>query len=223
MKRKKPGFLEKPGFSADSSRSTVSSRNSSGNTESRVIVLSGPSGSGKSTVVSRLLERAPVKLCKAISATTRPPRAGEVNGRDYYFLSPSEFVSRRAAGEFLECAEVFGAGYWYGTLRSELERAQREGAWAFLEIDVQGALAVIEAYPETVSVFLLTSSNENYEQRLRARGTESDELIRRRLETAVKELQYADRYRYRVVNDNLDQAVEEISKILRSREANLDA
>ena len=201
----------------------MSSCNTPGSTEARVIVLSGPSGSGKSTVVCRLLERSPVKLCKAVSATTRPPRVNEVNGRDYYFLSPAEFEARRAAGEFLECAEVFGAGYWYGTLKSELRRAHALGAWAFLEIDVQGALKVMEAYPDAVSIFLLTSSKEDYEQRLRARGTESDDLIRRRLETAKKELQYVDRYKHRVVNDNLDQAVEQISKILATRETELNA
>ncbi len=201
----------------------MSSCNTPGNTEARVIVLSGPSGSGKSTVVSRLLERSSVRLRKAVSATTRPPRAGEVNGRDYYFLSPAEFEARRAAGEFLECAEVFGAGYWYGTLKSELRRAHDLRAWAFLEIDVQGALKVMEAYPDAVSIFLLTSSKEDYEQRLRARGTESDDLICRRLETAKKELQYVDRYQHRVVNDNLDQAVEQISKILATRETELNA
>lgn len=191
--------------------------------EDRVIVLSGPSGSGKSTVVNRLLHRGPVKLYKAVSATTRPPRVNEVNGRDYHFLSTAEFDARRAAGDFLECAEVFGAGYWYGTLKSELQRAREAKAWAFLEIDVEGALKVMEAYPDAVSVFLLTSSQEDYEQRLRARATESDESIRRRLATAKKELQLVGRYKHRVVNDNLDQAVEQISQILATREAELNA
>src|SRR5690606_441914 len=106
--------------------------------------LSGPSGSGKSTVVNRLVSAMPVRLMKAISATTRPPRFGEVDGQDYYFLSKADFEKKREAGEFVEYAEVFGSGFWYGTLKSELERAEREGAWAFLEIDVQGAGRVIE-------------------------------------------------------------------------------
>jgi guanylate kinase len=189
----------------------------------RVVVLSGPSGSGKSTLVNRLMESATVKLCKAVSATTRPPRKGEIHGEDYYFLTPEEFAARRARDEFLECEEVHGAGYWYGTLKSELARARDAGAWAFLEIDVQGALKVMDAYPDAVSIFVSTSSVEDYERRLRSRGTESDDVIRRRLATASKELQFADRYRYRVVNDNLDRAVEEISNILTTWEAELNA
>src|SRR4029079_8356800 len=105
----------------------------------RVVILSGPSGSGKATLVNRLINSAPVKLCKAVSATTRPPRKNEKDGEDYYFLTTEEFAGRRAKGEFLECEEVHGAGYWYGTLRSELKRAHDVNAWAFLEIDVQGA------------------------------------------------------------------------------------
>jgi len=188
-----------------------------------VVVLSGPSGSGKSTIVNRVLEESPVKLLKAVSATTRPARPGEVDGEDYYFLAPEEFETKRAAGEFLECAEVFGAGHWYGTLSSELNRAQQNGAWAFLEIDVEGALAIMEQFPETISIFLKTPSVLVYEQRLRNRGTESEETIHRRLETARKEIQFADRYKYQVVNDELDRAVQEISQILSSREAQLHA
>ena len=108
----------------------------------QVVVLSGPSGSGagKTTVVERLIREAPVKLVKCVSATTRPPRTGEIEGDAYYFLSPEDFAARRTRNEFLETAEVFGAGYWYGTLRSEIERARHADGWAFLEIDVQGAL-----------------------------------------------------------------------------------
>lgn len=197
--------------------------NSHNHAEARVIILSGPSGSGKSTLVNRLIESAPVKLCKAVSATTRPPRKNEVHGEDYYFLSADEFATRLANGEFLECEEVYGAGYWYGTLRSELERAHKANAWAFLEIDVQGALKVMEQYPDAVSIFLTASSVEEFEQRLRSRGTESEEVIRRRLSNARKELEFADRYRYRVVNDDLNRAVAEISNILSTGEAQLNA
>jgi guanylate kinase len=184
----------------------------------RVLVLSGPSGSGKSTIVDRLVNLAPVKLVKVISATTRPPRAGEVDGRDYYFLSPREFERKRLAGEFIECEEVHGNGNWYGTLRSELNRAQQAGAWAFLEIDVQGALSIIEEYPDAVSVFLTTASEGDYEQRLRNRGTESEEAIQRRLETARRELELSKEYKHIVVNDDLDRAVSEICHILASAE-----
>jgi guanylate kinase len=189
----------------------------------RIVVLSGPSGSGKSTIVNRLVGLAPVKLVKAISATTRRPRTGEKEGEDYYFLSPAEFEQKRQAGEFLEYAEVFGSGSWYGTLRGELERAERAGAWALLEIDVQGARNVANAYPETVTVFLTAADDRDYEQRLRRRGTETEEALQRRLAIAREELAAADFYRYRVVNDDLDRAVKEIAHILIARENELNA
>lgn len=184
----------------------------------RVFVLSGPSGSGKSTIVDRLVNLAPVQLVKVVSATTRPPRAGEVDGQDYYFLSPQEFEQKRLAGDFIECEEVHGNGNWYGTLRSELNRAQQAGAWAFLEIDVQGALSIIKEYPDAVSVFLTTASERDYEQRLRNRGTESEDAIQQRLETARQELQLSKEYKHIVVNDDLDRAVSEICHILASAE-----
>ncbi len=189
----------------------------------KIVVLSGPSGSGKSTIVNRLVEEAPVKLIKAVSATTRPPREGEVDGADYYFLSDEEFQRRRENDELLECAEVFGAGYWYGTLKSELERIAAQGGWAFLEIDVEGALNIMDEYPEAVTIFLTTPSESEYERRLRGRGTESEEVIARRLQTARQELRMVGRYRHRVVNDELDQAVREISEILSTREVELHA
>jgi guanylate kinase len=186
--------------------------------DARVIVLSGPSGSGKTTIVNRLLAEAPVKLYKAISATTRPPRQNEIDGVDYYFLTPEEFDARRERGDFLECEQVHKSGYWYGTLRSELEKARGLGAWAFLEIDVHGALHVMQQYPDAVTIFLQTPSLDDYERRLRARGTESEEYIRRRLETAREELKSATRYGYQVLNDDLNRAVREISNILLTRE-----
>lgn len=179
-----------------------------------VVVLSGPSGSGKSTIVNRLIETAPVPLMKVVSATTRPPRSEEKDGIDYTFLSQQEFDRRRNNGKLLEYAEVHGSGYWYGTLKSEIERARASGKWAFLEIDVQGALNVMKEYPDAITFFLTTPSESEYEKRLRHRGTESDDVIKRRLETARRELQCADQYRYCIVNDDLDQAVHEISEIL---------
>jgi guanylate kinase len=180
----------------------------------RVVVLSGPSGSGKTTIVSRLLADPRLRLVKSISATTRPRRTGEIDGRDYYFLPRDEFERRRAAGEFLEWAEVHGAGYWYGTLKSEVQRALKIGGWAFLEIDVEGALNVIREYPDALTIFLTTPSDDEYERRLRARGTESDAHIQRRLATARRELTHVGEYRYRVVNDDLDRATREITEIL---------
>lgn len=189
----------------------------------QVVVLSGPSGSGKTTIVHRLLQESPVPLAMSVSATTRPKRPGEVDGVDYYFLSPEEFERRRAAGEFLECAEVHKSGYWYGTLRSELERIRRSGAWALLEVDVQGALSIMQQYPDALSIFLETPSVDEYERRLRARGTEDEAVIQKRLQTARTELESAVRYRHRVVNDDLDRAVHTICELLAARKAELDA
>ncbi|MEZ5941269.1 MAG: guanylate kinase [Planctomycetaceae bacterium] len=185
----------------------------------QLLVLSGPAGSGKTTIVHRLLAEAPVPLALSISATTRPPRSGEIDGDHYYFLSNDEFQRRREAGAFLECAEVHKSGYWYGTLKSEVDRIRREGKWVFLEIDVVGAQNVMQLYPQAVSIFLQTPSPEVYEQRLRSRGTESEEQIQRRLRTAREELEYAVSYRYRVVNDHLDKAVSDICDILTQEEA----
>lgn len=180
----------------------------------RVVVLSGPSGSGKTTIVERLVERSPVKLVKCISATTRPMRSGELDGHSYYFLTHEDFQSRKAAGAFLETAEVFGAGYWYGTLKSELERAAFEGGWAFLEIDVEGALKVMQEYPDAITIFIEPPSIEICEQRLRSRGTDSEATIQRRLKRVQEELLLADRYRFRVVNDDLNEAIQRINGIL---------
>lgn len=189
----------------------------------RMLVLSGPSGSGKSTIVNRVIAESPVKLIKMVSATTRPPRAGEVDGEAYWFLSDEDFARRRDNDEFIECEEVFSAGYWYGTLKSELARAAENSAWAFLEIDVQGALRVMDQHPRIVSIFLTTPSEEVFEQRLRDRGTESEEVIHRRLQRARTELESAHRYRHQVCNDNLDRAVAEIIEIIVSKEKELNA
>lgn len=180
----------------------------------QILVLSGPSGTGKTTVVERLIHQSPVRLVKAVSATTRPRRTGEVDGEAYYFLTIDEFLKRKECGEFLEVAEVFGAGYWYGTLKSEIQRAKDVNGWAFLEIDVQGALKVMEIYPEAVSIFLKPPSLEVCEQRLRRRATDSEETIQRRLKKVHEELALADRYRYQVINDDLDHTVDEIKMII---------
>lgn len=187
------------------------------------VVISGPSGSGKTTIVERLLETSPVKLVKSVSATTRPPRKNEVHGGDYYFLTPQEFDDRRRRGEFLECAEVHANGNWYGTLKSEVEQARRQGAWALLEIDVQGARRVMQDYPQALTIFLRAESVEDYERRLRFRGTDSEEVIQRRLANARNELQSAPHYRYQVVNDDLDRAVREINQIISTWEAEIHA
>jgi guanylate kinase len=159
-----------------------------------------------------------VKLVKSVSATTRPPRPAEIYGDDYLFLTDADFRKKLDNGEFLEHAEVFSSVYLYGTLKSELDRAWEQNGWAFLEIDVQGALKVMQQYPNAVTIFLQTPSPAEFERRLRARGTESEDVIQRRLATAERELQLADRYKYVVVNDQLETAVSEICAILKAEE-----
>ncbi|HWL11295.1 MAG TPA: guanylate kinase [Planctomicrobium sp.] len=189
----------------------------------RLLILSGPAGAGKTTIVKLLLNSSPVPLEMSVSATTRPPRPNEIDGKDYYFLSRDQFLQKQANNEFVEWAEVHRSGHLYGTLRSEIERIQGLNHWVLLEIDVEGALNVMQLYPDAISIFLQTASIEVYEQRLRDRGTETEEVILRRLQTAREELQYVASYKHRVINDDLDRAVDEVRQLLASREAELNA
>jgi guanylate kinase len=182
--------------------------------KAKLVVLSGPSGVGKSTVLKRLLERYPDQLRLSVSATTRSPRPGEQDGIDYYFLSPEDFQRRRSDGEFVECFEVYGRGHWYGTLVSEVRPSPGDPRSVILDVDVAGANQVRRLYPGVPSIFLRPGSEEDLERRLRARGTESEEAIARRLEVARRELARAGEYQFQVVNDTVDGAVAEISKLL---------
>jgi guanylate kinase len=179
----------------------------------RLIVISGPSGAGKTTVLKRLFSCCP-QLESSVSATTRPPRPGEKDGLDYHFLSPEDFARRKTEGDFLECFEVFGSGYWYGTLWSEVTPRLEAGKWVVLEIDVEGALAVLERFPDAITIFVQPASLEELERRLRGRGTESEHAIERRLEVARRELSFAGRYQFKVTNHSVDQAVEDICDII---------
>ena len=188
----------------------------------RLVVVSGPSGAGKTTVMKRVYQRCGLPLRRSVSATTRPPRPGESDGIDYHFLTAEDFAERQRQGEFIESFEVFGRGYWYGTLESEVTSGLEEGKWVVLEIDVQGARAVVARYPDAITVFVRPSSLEELQRRLRHRGTETEEAISRRLQRANYELSQANQYRAVVVNDDLDRAVDEICTILKN-EFNLEA
>ena len=179
----------------------------------RIVAISGPSGAGKTTLVRCVFQHCP-RLVHSVSATTRPPRPGEVDGQDYHFLTPQEFERRRQAGQFLECFQVYGRDYWYGTLENAVTPSLCEGKWVVLEIDVQGTMAVLLRYPDAITIFVRPGSMEQLEFRLRNRGTESNEAIQRRLAVARHELACADRYQYHVLNDDLDRAVGEICDIL---------
>lgn len=175
------------------------------------LILSAPSGGGKTTIARRLLERRS-DVGYSISCTTRPPRAGEVGGRDYFFLTPEEFRTRRQRGEFAESAEVHGQ--WYGTLRSEIGRVLADGKHVIMDIDVQGAAQVARTYPHAVLVFVLPPSADILLERLKARKTEDRASLARRMMNALDELRHAEDYHYVVVNDDLERAVGRVSAVI---------
>jgi len=175
------------------------------------IILSAPSGGGKTTIAHELLRRRS-DVGYSISCTTRLPRPGESSGTDYHFLTREEFLRRRAAGEFAESAEVHGN--LYGTLRSEIARVLSCGQHVVMDIDVQGARQMREAFPKAVTVFVLPPSGEVLLDRLRARKTESPEQLVARLHSALQELRAVDEYEYVVVNDDLEHAVQRVEAIL---------
>jgi len=182
--------------------------------QERMVIVSGPSGAGKTTVMHGVLRRTTLPLIASVSATTRPPRPGEVDGKDYHFLTNDDFQLHRQRGEFLECYEVFGKGHWYGTLWSEVTAGFQAGKWIVLKIDVQGALTVMKRFADAISIFIQPGSLVELQSRLRGRGTETEEAIQWRLTRASEELAFAQRYRYNVVNDHIENAVKEICNIL---------
>ena len=175
------------------------------------IILSSPSGGGKTTITKLLLERRK-DVGYSVSCTTRAPRSGELDGRDYFFISKPDFAARNDRGEFAEWAEVHGN--WYGTLRSQVDVVLARDRHVIMDIDVQGAMLFRSAYPESVLVFLLPPSAEALMQRLTSRQTESDNAFRTRVRAAREELRAAVSYQYAVVNDDLESAYRAVSSII---------
>ena len=180
-----------------------------------VFVITGTSGEGKSTLARDLVERLP-ELELAVSATTRPRRPGEKDGRDYWFLSEEEFDRKLEAGEFLEWVELpWGEGYRSGTLWSELDRITSGGHSPLLEIETGGALAVRDRVPAAVTIFVTAPSKEELERRLRSRATESEGEIEERLDIAQRQLALEKEFQHTIVNDVLERALDELEGIVR--------
>lgn len=176
-----------------------------------LLVLSGPSGAGKGTICEQLRNNRK-NLAYSVSATTRAPRKGEVDGRDYFFVTIEKFKEMIANNELLEYAEIYGN--YYGTPRSYVMSILDEGRDVVLEIDPQGALQVKESFPDAVFVFVVPPSLDELSKRIYKRGTDSEEVIKRRLSAATSELAYASKYDYIIVNDEVEKATNKVSNIL---------
>lgn len=184
-----------------------------------LIVVSGPSGTGKGTVCTELLHQTP-ELGYSVSATTRQPRVGEVDGKNYYFLTKQKFEEIASQGGFLEYANVYGN--YYGTPLAKIQQRLENGQDVLLEIDIQGALNVMKRCPDGLFIFLLPPSISELEHRLRGRGSETEESIARRMGNAKKEIDIGRQYRYVVVNDTVEKAVSTIKQILAAEHCRVD-
>lgn len=182
-------------------------------------IISAPSGAGKSSLLRALLETAGEGLALSVSHTTRAPRPGEVDGREYHFTSVADFQARVAAGDFLEHAQVFDN--FYGTSRSAVETQLSAGLDVILEIDWQGARAVRAQVPDTLSIFILPPSREALAERLAARGQDDAKVIARRMRDAVSEMSHYGEYDYLIINDEFAQARDELAAIMRARRLRL--
>ncbi len=177
----------------------------------KLIVYTGASGVGKGTIMKQILQKDPtVRL--SVSATTRQPRPEDVEGVTYYFVTKKEFEEMIAKNEFLEYAQY--CKNYYGTPKKPVEKMLNEGINVMLEIEVQGGLQIMKKNPDCTSIFIMPPSNEELERRLRGRGTEDEDTIVQRLETAKTEMEYANKYNFVVVNDDVEKAAEEIIKII---------
>ena len=183
------------------------------------MVVSGPSGTGKGTVCSELLAQAE-DLAYSISATTRQPRAGEVDGRNYYFMDKAEFEQKIDEGGFLEYANVYGN--YYGTPLGKIEERLANGVDILLEIDTQGALNVMKKCPDGLFIFLVPPSLAELERRIRGRGSETEESLQKRMGSACKEIEDGRKYSYVVVNDTVKHAVQRIMAIRAAEHCRVD-
>lgn len=180
----------------------------------RLIIFSGPSGVGKTTILKQLHDACEFPLLESVSATTRARRPGETDGVSYHYMTREEFQKHIENDDFLEFTEVFGRGDLYGTLKAPVAEALSEGRWIILELDVVGALKVLKIHPDAITIFVHPGSIEVLEQRLRERGTESEEALTRRLEVAKGELEASSHYEHIVQNTSVDQTVKEICQLL---------
>jgi guanylate kinase len=200
------------------SQSTTESSATTTNSRGILFVVSSPSGGGKGTLIQRVLKRIP-DLSYSVSFTTRTPRSGEVDGREYFFVTREKFEQMAADNEFLEWANVHGK--LYGTSRKQVFKEVSEGRDIILEVDVQGAASVRSLVPDSVSVFILPPSFEVLKQRLEARGTDSPEELELRLRNAPVELNDYSAFQYMILNDDLDQAVDQLAAIVYAERARL--
>ncbi|WP_160690324.1 guanylate kinase [Clostridium sp. C2-6-12] len=184
-----------------------------------LIIISGPSGAGKGTICKSFLERNN-NVALSVSATTRAPRAGEVEGVNYYFTSKEKFKEKIAHNDFLEYAEVYDN--FYGTPKSNVEEILESGKDVILEIDIQGALKVKENTEEGVFIFILPPSMEELKQRIIKRGSETPESLMKRFKSAYKEINYISKYNYAVVNDTVDIAVQKLEAIIAAEKCRVD-
>ena len=185
----------------------------SGNASGSLIVISGPSGAGKGTIVKALLDKYP-SIHYSVSATTRAPREGEVNGVNYWFIEREEFLRMRGQDELLEWAEVYGN--FYGTPRRRVMEALNRGHDIILEIDPQGAMKIKRNFPSAIFVYIVPPSPRELSRRICGRGTESQDAIRCRLNSVASELQYVHEYDYLVINDDLLEATADVAAIIRA-------
>ena len=179
---------------------------------SKLIIFAAPSGAGKSSLIKKIIEISKEKLQLSISATTRLPRKGEVHGKDYFFISDNEFNELKDKDAFIECANVHGNQY--GTLKSFVHEKLEEGISVILDIDVQGFAQIRETTEEMISIFIIPPSLDELENRLTSRGLDTNDVIEKRLHNAVEELKHAESFDYIVLNDNFDNAIDQLSSII---------